>query len=264
MRVVVADDHDEIREVIGEYLADHGMDVIQAANGLEALLQIKRMRPAALVLDLRMPRLGGLEALKRIRVFDPAMIVVVVTGEIDPALHRQALDLGARTVLTKPIALPTLLAALRGGPVPSAPTPDEPRAAATSMAAPDGARAPRVLLVDDDAGVRATLAEALTMRGYHVTEASDAASGVRSVVEAKPDVILLDITMPGLSGAAALPAIRALAGRTAIIMISGTADEEMAKRTLALGAFDYLMKPVDFDYLARSVETALAMNALDA
>ena len=68
----------------------------------------------------------------------------------------------------------------------------------------------------------------------------------------------------GLSGAEALPTILALAPRAAVIMISGNSDEELAKRTLAHGAFDYLVKPVSFDYLARSVGAALALSALDA
>src|SRR5207302_9975363 len=70
-------------------------DLVEAANGLEALLQVKRSRPAGVVLDLLMPRLGGLDALKRIRTFDPAIRIVVITGSPDPELVRQAKALGA-------------------------------------------------------------------------------------------------------------------------------------------------------------------------
>ena len=76
--------------------------------------------------------------------------------------------------------------------------------------------------------------------------------------------MLLDIDMPGLSGADALPTIRAMAPRAVVIMVSGTNDESVAKRTLAFGAFDYLVKPIDFDYLVQSLESALAMRALEA
>src|SRR5205823_12204052 len=60
-----------------------------------------------------MPRLGGLDAIKRIRAFDRAIKVVVMTGAPDPELQRQARALGAVAVLAKPIALPSLLEALR-------------------------------------------------------------------------------------------------------------------------------------------------------
>ena len=108
------------------------------------------------------------------------------------------------------------------------------------------------------------LADLLEELGYEVVAAEDAVAGMRAIQEVAPRIVLLDINMPGLSGAEALPTILALAPRSAVIMISGDADEDVAKRTLAHGAFDYLVKPVSFDYLARSVGAALALSALDA
>ena len=110
--VLIADDDPEIRGVIGEYLQSNGYEVLEAKNGLETLLHVKRSRPNAVVLDLMMPRLGGLDALKRIRPFDPEIAVIVVTGTSDPELEQQALVLGAAAVLTKPLALADLLAAV--------------------------------------------------------------------------------------------------------------------------------------------------------
>src|SRR6266566_5188654 len=63
MRVLIADDDADVREVLVESFRDAGFDVLQAANGLEALLCVKRDRPDAVVLDLMMPRLGGVAAL---------------------------------------------------------------------------------------------------------------------------------------------------------------------------------------------------------
>jgi DNA-binding response OmpR family regulator len=70
-KALVVDDDADIREILAEQLATHGFEVLTAGNGLEALLHVKRERPGAVVLDLAMPRLGGLEALKRIRAFLP-------------------------------------------------------------------------------------------------------------------------------------------------------------------------------------------------
>lgn len=113
-KVLVADDEDEVREVFSEFLESEGFEVIQAVNGLEALLHVKRSRPSVVLLDLRMPRLGGLDALKRIRSFDPTIAVVILAGDVDPDVRREALALGARAVLFKPIGLRDLLAAVRG------------------------------------------------------------------------------------------------------------------------------------------------------
>ena len=61
--VLVVDDDPEVRAALGEYLRSEGFEVLEAENGLEALVHVKRARPRAVVLDLMMPRLGGLEAL---------------------------------------------------------------------------------------------------------------------------------------------------------------------------------------------------------
>ncbi len=60
----------------------------------------------------------------------------------------------------------------------------------------------------------------------------------------------------------ALRAIRAVAPDAIVIMVSGSTDVELSKRALAYGAFDYVTKPIDFEYLARSVETAVAMRSV--
>ena len=258
--VLIVDDEPEVRAVIADYLRDDGFDVLEAANGLEALLAVKRRRPYGIVLDLRMPRLGGLEALRRIRAFDPRIGVVVVTGVADVELHRQALALGARAVFTKPVAAADLAAALGGRLEPAAPAP-----AAAPPAAPGGARPAkgRVLIVDDEPTICELLEEFLRGEGWETRRATDGREGVRAVLDWTPDVVLLDIEMPGLSGVGALPAIFALAPDTKVIMVSGTRDEELSRSAFAHGAFDYVTKPVDFPYLAQAIETALSMKRLD-
>ena len=244
--VLVVDDEAEPREAVVQYLRAEGFDTVEAENGLDAPLQFKRARPRAVVLDLAMPRLGGLDALKRIRALDPSVTVVVVSGEADAELTARARSLGAAAVLTKPLDLPALLRAL-----------DPSRTAR-------GPSAGRVLVVDDEPQIRELLEEFLTQGGYEARSAADGNEGVRAVVENAPDVVLLDIEIPGLNGIEALARIRASAPDVKVIMISGTDSVELSKRSLAYGAFDYIAKPVDFEYLTRSLETAMMMKRLEA
>jgi DNA-binding NtrC family response regulator len=259
-RVLVADDDAAVRELVAENLAREGYEVLQAANGLETLRHVKRARPAAVVLDLGMPRLGGLDALRLISAFDPAIAVVVVTGETDPEIHRKALALGARAVHVKRMTPPALLPAL-GASAGAAAVAEEPEAAARPGSEPRAAATP-VLVVDDDPEVRATLEEFLAGRGYQVRSVADGAAAVRAIVKEAPAVVLLDIRMPGLSGLEALQTIRAVAPECLVIMVSGEADLEVARSALAHGAYDYVGKPVDFEYLAQSLQTALMMKRL--
>ena len=104
MRVLIADDDADVREVLVESFRDAGFDVLQAANGLEALLCVKRDRPDAVVLDLMMPRLNGLEVLSTLKA-DPALArtrVLVVTAQ--PASEVEAREHGADGVIVKPFA----------------------------------------------------------------------------------------------------------------------------------------------------------------
>jgi CheY-like chemotaxis protein len=261
MRVLIADDDADVREVLVESFRDAGFDVLEAANGLEALLCVKRDRPDAVVLDLMMPRLGGVEALKRIHAFNPGIRALVVTGALDAELHRQATLAGAAGVFAKPVSAATLVAALAGPAPATAPKPAEPTPA--PVAAPGGPTG-RVLVVDDNPEVRAMLEDVLTSLGYATRTAADGATAVRAVLSEPPDVVLLDVYMPGLSGVGALPTIVALAPNAKVIMISGTSNEDVLKRSLAFGAHDYVTKPFEISSLSRALETALAMRRLES
>jgi CheY-like chemotaxis protein len=257
---VIADDEEEIRDLLAEYLQTHGWETFRAANGLEALLHVKRQRPAAVVLDLHMPRLGGIDALKRIRTFDPTISVVVVSANAADELRRQAEALGARAILDKPLDLARLLTALGGEALP-VPTPSPPPAAEAAIDTRP-ARQRTVLVADDDPEIREVFEEFFVSKGYQVRVAVDGAAAVRELAGRAPDIVLLDIDMPGLSGVDALPTLKALAPGIAVIMVSGTTDVEVARRALAAGAFDYATKPVDLNRLLESVETAVAMSGL--
>jgi DNA-binding NtrC family response regulator len=256
----VADDDADLRGVIAEYLSRAGYEVLQAANGLETLMHVKHRAPVAVVLDIAMPRLGGLEALKHIHAFNSAIAVIVVSGVADADVRRRALALGARAVLDKPLVLPELLTALER--TPGAPTPPPP----ATRSGPPASRPPRapaeVLVVDDDDGVRSMLEEFLATRGYRVRSAASAAEALRAISVTPPAVVLLDIEMPGLQGSDALVAIRAVAPKTIVIMVSGVHDAALASETLARGAFDYVVKPVDLAYLTQSLEAAIAAAGL--
>lgn len=122
------------------------------------------------------------------------------------------------------------------------------------MSRPPGAR---VLIVDDEPDIRDMLSELLAADGYQVTTAVDGADALPCVIEQRPDLVLLDVDMPRLRGVEALVAILALSPTTRVIMMSGKADLEEAKRALAAGAFDYVTKPFDLAYLDQAIRTAV-------
>lgn len=261
-RVLIVDDDSEIRSVLVEFLSAADWEVLEATNGLEALLAVKRRAPSAIVLDLSMPRLGGIDALKRIHAFNPAIRVVVFSGVLDPDTEHAVLAAGAVAALAKPGDLDEL-ARLLGGGAPAAAAPHVP-AVAEAPEPPTATPADwavEVLLVDDEAGANELLAELLAVRGATVTAVTSAADALRMLAQRPVDVVFLDISMPGLTGIDALPAIRALAPDARVVMVSGLHDDASAKQAFARGAFDYIVKPIDIVYLARTMDTIAAMAA---
>ena len=114
MKVLIVDDEEELRAILSEQLRSHGVESTEAANGLECLLHVKHEHPDVIVLDLTMPRLGGIEALKRIQKFDPGIRVIVLTASSDPAQHQAARTHGVSEVYTKPYDLVRLAQVIAG------------------------------------------------------------------------------------------------------------------------------------------------------
>ena len=112
---------------------------------------------------------------------------------------------------------------------------------------------PTILVVDDEQEVRAVVSRFFKKKGYEVVVAEDAEEAIGLLEKERVDAVLLDIELPGMSGVEALGRIRARWRDMPVVMISGQQDEEVAKDTLRYGAFDYMVKPIDFDYLERTV-----------
>ena len=116
----------------------------------------------------------------------------------------------------------------------------------------------RILVVDDEAPVREVLAEYFATEGYTVETAGSGVEALTAVRDGHADLVLLDVRMPGLDGVQVLRRIRELDGHVPVIMVTANEDVTLAKETLKLGAFDYVAKPFDFDYLDRAVAAGMA------
>lgn len=114
-------------------------------------------------------------------------------------------------------------------------------------------RIARVLVVDDDPNVRDILDRFLTERGYSVESADDGEEALRFIESYGPDVVLLDIRMPKMDGVACLERIVDDGLDCGVIMISGEADVDVARETLAKGAADFIYKPFNLGYLESSL-----------
>lgn len=116
----------------------------------------------------------------------------------------------------------------------------------------------KILVVDDEPDLAELLAEYLTEQGYQVATAHGGIEALEKIDVEKPQVILLDVRMPGMDGVEVLRRIRTFDKQVAILMISANDDIDLAKQAIGMGAFDYTLKPVDFAYLSRAVDKMMA------
>lgn len=114
-RVLVADDDEAVRTVLCQVLADEGIDVVGlAGDGREAVALALELRPDTVLLDIRMPELGGLDAAREIRAADPSMRLVMLSAYDDATLQQEAKLVGASRFLIKGCPLDDLIDAVVG------------------------------------------------------------------------------------------------------------------------------------------------------
>lgn len=114
----------------------------------------------------------------------------------------------------------------------------------------------RVLLIDDEVDYTAALAKRLGRRGLSIRTAAGGRQALELLREELCDVILLDIKMPGMDGIKTLGEIKQLHPGVEVVMLTAHANTEIVISSLAMGACDYLMKPVNVDELVRKIEDA--------
>ena len=119
----------------------------------------------------------------------------------------------------------------------------------------------RILVVDDDAEMRALLLDVLRTEGYDVAEAKDGAEAVPAVRNQDFNVILMDKNMPGPSGLALLPGFRRICPHSRIIMITAFGDVSSYIEAVEKGAVDFLFKPFRMEEMKAAVRKALGLDA---
>ncbi|MFW7377940.1 MAG: sigma-54-dependent transcriptional regulator [Oligoflexus sp.] len=119
---------------------------------------------------------------------------------------------------------------------------------------------PRALIVDDEERIRLTLADVFEDEGWGSEQASNGQEAVLHFKESRPDLVLLDVWMPGVDGISTLQSLKKLDPDVPVVIMSGHGAIETAVRATKLGAFDYLEKPLSLDKILPLMQHALDMK----
>jgi signal transduction histidine kinase/DNA-binding response OmpR family regulator len=224
--VLLVDDDPEVQRVVRAYLEEEGLAVISATTAAAARILAAERHPDVILLDLFLPDGNGLDLLPTLKA-DPATcgIPVLVISIMRDAL--KALSLGAAEHMAKPLDRGRLVAAVRG------------------FLHGIEAEEPTVLVVDDEPDTAELVRDTLRHEGLHTVVAHDGRQALEVVERKRPDLVILDIMMPELSGFEVLEALGRRADRADIpvLILSSRGDDEDVRRALALGARRYMSKP---------------------
>ncbi len=267
--ILIVDDERLICDLLRAVLGRQGHEVITASNGKEGLEMFRQHKPRFTLLDLRMPEMNGIEVLKHIRAIDPKAAVMILTAWGSDALEQQARQLGVMDFLSKGLALDVLVAAMEralpksahapaGAPAvspvtaPAAPAAPAPAAATAAMDS--------ILVVDDEQQICELLQRFLSLRGYRVRAVSDGPQALAAVEQEVPQLVVLDMNMPGMNGVEVLRKLRAKKYGGGVILLTTGQDDKLLQEALDLGSVDVMGKPVDLERLALAIQVGCILT----
>jgi signal transduction histidine kinase/DNA-binding response OmpR family regulator len=252
-KALVIEDSTAAAEQVARYLRELHIEVTLLEQGMDAVRRAIRLKPDVILLDLLLPDVQGWEVLAALRANpDTCAIPVIITSVMDD--EARGFGLGASAYLVKPISREQLHAAiLRIFAVEG--SSDQPAQALEAM--------PLVLVVEDNEANVVMLSEYLPSRGYRVMAVTSGEEAIEYASTHQPDIILMDIQMPGMDGLEATRHIRALPAQatTPIVAVTALAMPGDRERCLAAGADDYLSKPINLQALLRTIERLLPRSA---
>ena len=254
MKVLIVDDEEGICRHLKNELQKEGHEVdytISSSRVLEKLKDAEKGKNAyqLLLLDIKMPKVSGLELLKQIREVYIDLDIIIITGHGDEDTAIEAIQLGAVDYLLKPISLQALYTT-------------------TFRLQQKGSRerkeflVPRILVVDDERELCVRIKRELEKEGYQVATAYDGVEALEYFKNTHVDVIISDIRMPRMDGLELLEKCKEITDNFIPIVITGFGDHEKAIASLRLGAFDYLRKPISIEKLVTSIHKGIEMLLL--
>jgi len=255
-KILIIEDDERLAMALSVRLKAQGYATWIAADAIAAVAHALRIKPDLVLLDVSLPAGNGFSVIEQFDQFAETqeIPIILATASKDPDLRRKALDSGAAGLLRKPYDSEELLHVVEQA--------LESWNSGNFCAEDDVShkdKRKRVLIVEDDEKVAMALAIRMGAAGFETTVANDALSGVRCAVTTKPDVIVLDISLPAGDGFVVAERIQAHIPHPArIIFLTASKRADFREKASHLGAVGFFEKPYESEALLTAVEQALA------
>lgn len=241
--ILIVDDEPNLRKTLSAILVREGYDVKAVSHGEEAVEICSREKFDVVLMDVRMPRLDGIDAFRQIRRHQEAVRVILMSGYGEDDLKQAALEDGAIAFVDKPLNVEHVIRLI---------------ADATETA---------ILVVEDDEVTARTLTESLEQQNFHVTTVGSSHDALELIEQIKFDIILIDVALPTMNGLDLYLAIKKITPSSVAIMVTGLEEEfvEVAQAAIRQTAYTMVHKPIDlpnlFKLLSR-IQRQQASNSL--
>jgi DNA-binding NtrC family response regulator len=233
MKILVVDDDRRIVKTTCDILKIKGHEAIAAYTGEEGVDTVKRERPDCVLMDIKMPGISGVEAMKQMRSVIPDLPIVLVSAYATEDTVTEAERAGAYAVMSKPLDFQVILSFL-------------------SLLRKEES----ILVVDDDPGFCKTLKDILTLRGYRVETESEPQKVLDHLEKDYKLAVVLDLKLGAADGTDVLKEVRAKYPTKPVVLVTGY-REEMAnsiEKARRIGAYTCLYKPLEVEALLQMIE----------
>lgn len=255
-KVLVVDDHKSICESIAKILTRKGYSVDSALDAETALRKIKESKFALIIVDVMMPKIGGIEILKTIRREYKESNVIMITGYPSIPTAVEATKSGAMDYIPKPFTPDELFTVVNK----VLEEKKHPETVFPKKLVWYYEKNNHVLVVDDEAVICTSVQKILASDGYHVECAHSTDEAIEKFNQNRYALTLLDLRMPRIGGIELLRQIKNVWPDTRVIIITGYASIESAVEATKLGAISYLQKPFTPQELRKVVNDAIALK----
>jgi len=260
-KILIVEDDERVALALSIRLKAKGYATWTAGDTIAALSQALQFNPDLILLDIFLPAGSGFTLIEQLDQFPETrqIPIIIATSSTDPELRNRALDFGVAGLIRKPYAVEDLMAVVErtlndcnlDSPAHSFPVPDD----AGHAAEP---RRKKVLIVEDDEKLTKALAIRLGAAGFETTVAHDGLAGVRCAMLGKPDLIVLDVSLPAGDGFTVAERLQAqIHSPTRIIFMTAYGRPDFRERAEQLGAAAFLEKPCEPERLLAAVRQAL-------
>jgi CheY-like chemotaxis protein len=243
-RILVVEDNETNMKLFRDVLQAKGYSTLEATTGEDAVELARTLDPALVLMDVQLPGIDGIEALGQLRGDErtSAIPVVALTAQAMRGDSERFLDVGFDGYLSKPVDVVELI-----------------RVVESTAIVSD--RSAKILVVDDVPENVRLLEAVLVPRGYEVVTATDGRAALDLVEAEEPDLVLLDVMMPGLDGYAVCSHMRAndATSMLPVIMVTSSFGQEK-KKAIEAGADDFITKPFNHDELLTRVRSLLRIK----